>query len=157
MDKSKAIGGVICLAIAALLTVVNLRLPPEDVMFQIGDVNMPWVPPIVLGILGFLAVYFPWELGQKADPFAPPPPVIRPEWYFMFAFQALKFLPAHVLFIEGELFGIIVFTVGGLIWTLIPLLDRQSTRNKRSRMVIAFGSFVVIFIIIMTILGYLME
>lgn len=52
MDKSKLIGGIICLAIAVLLVVVNLRLPPENVMFQIGSVNMPWVPPIVLAIVG---------------------------------------------------------------------------------------------------------
>ena len=54
MDKGKLIGGIICLVIAALLTVANLRLPPEDLMFQIGDVNMPWVPPIVLAIVGIV-------------------------------------------------------------------------------------------------------
>jgi hypothetical protein len=52
MNKSKLIWGIICLVIAAGLTVANLRLPPEDLMFQVGDINMPWVPPIVLGILG---------------------------------------------------------------------------------------------------------
>jgi hypothetical protein len=54
MDKSRAIGGIICLAIAGLLIVANLRLPSEDLMFQVGDVNMPWVPPIVLGIVGIV-------------------------------------------------------------------------------------------------------
>jgi hypothetical protein len=54
MDKGKLAGGIICLVIAALLTVANLRLPSEDLMFQIGDINMPWVPPIVLGIVGII-------------------------------------------------------------------------------------------------------
>ena len=54
MDKSRAIGGIICLAIAGVLTVANLRLPAEDLMFQVGDVNMPWVPPLVLGIVGIV-------------------------------------------------------------------------------------------------------
>jgi hypothetical protein len=54
MDKSKAVGGVICLVIAGLLTIANLRLPAEDLMFQIGDINMPWVPPIVLAIVGIV-------------------------------------------------------------------------------------------------------
>jgi hypothetical protein len=54
MNKSRVIGGIICLAIAALLTVLNLRLPPEDLMFQVGAVNMPWVPPVVLGIIGII-------------------------------------------------------------------------------------------------------
>jgi len=54
MNKSKLIWGIICLLIAAGLTVANLRLPPEKLMFQIGDVNMPWVPPVVLGIIGII-------------------------------------------------------------------------------------------------------
>ncbi len=54
MNKSKLIWGVICLVIAAGLAVLNLTLPEEDLMFQIGDVNMPWVPPVVLGIIGII-------------------------------------------------------------------------------------------------------
>src|SRR5262245_11370880 len=33
-----------------------------------------------LAVLGSLAALFPWELGEKADPFAPAPAGIRPEW-----------------------------------------------------------------------------
>jgi len=119
---------------------------------------------IVLNVLAILAVLFPdgigvvhWPLGVKADPFTPPPPVIRPEWYFMFAFQALKMLPAHIFFLEGELFGIIVFSVGGLIWALVPFLDRKSARNQISAFYMAFGYLVLAFIIVMTILGYILE
>ncbi len=54
MNKSKLIWGIICLAIAVVLTVANLRLPSENLMFQIGDVNMPWVPPVVLAIVGIV-------------------------------------------------------------------------------------------------------
>lgn len=119
---------------------------------------------IVLNVLAVLSVLFPdgigaihWPLGVKADPFAPPPAIIRPEWYFMFAFQALKMLPAHVLFIEGELFGIIGFSIGGLIWALVPFLDKKSTRDQKSKFFIVFGYFVLAFIIVMTILGYFLE
>ena len=119
---------------------------------------------IALNVLALLAVLFPdgvgaihWPLGTKADPFAPPPLVIRPEWYFMFAFQALKMLPAHVLFVEGELFGIILFTVGGLIWALAPFLNRKAQANQQSRLFFWFGILVVAFIIVMTILGYILE
>jgi len=52
MNKSKLIWGIICLVIAGLLAVANLRLSPEDLMFQVGDVNMPWVPPFALAIVG---------------------------------------------------------------------------------------------------------
>ena len=54
MNKSKLIWGIICLVIAGGLAVVNLTLSPEKVMFQIGEVNMPWVPPVVLGIIGII-------------------------------------------------------------------------------------------------------
>ena len=54
MNKSKLIGGVICLVIAGGLTVANLALPEENVMFMVGDVNMPWVPPVVLAIVGIV-------------------------------------------------------------------------------------------------------
>ncbi|HSF83442.1 MAG TPA: hypothetical protein VLA49_19545 [Anaerolineales bacterium] len=54
MNKSKLIWGIICLVIAGGLTVANLRLPPENLMFQVGDVNMPWVPPVVLAIVGII-------------------------------------------------------------------------------------------------------
>jgi len=54
MNKSKLVWGVVCLVIAGLLTVANLQLPPEDLMFQVGVVNMPWVPPVVLGVVGIV-------------------------------------------------------------------------------------------------------
>jgi len=52
MNKSRTIGGIICLLIAGGLAIANLRLPPENLMFQIGGQNMPWVPVIVLVIVG---------------------------------------------------------------------------------------------------------
>lgn len=54
MNKSKLIWGTICLVIAGGLVVANLALPPGNLMFQMGDINMPWIPPIVLGIVGIV-------------------------------------------------------------------------------------------------------
>lgn len=54
MNKSQIVWGVICLVIAATLAVLNLILPPESFMFQIGGRNMPWVPPVVLAIIGII-------------------------------------------------------------------------------------------------------
>lgn len=119
---------------------------------------------VMLNVLMLLAVIFPdgigvvhWPLGEKADAFSPPPAVIRPEWYFMFAFQALKMIPAHVWFIEGELFGMALFGLGGLIWVLVPYFDRKSPEGKQSRWVISYGVLVVLFMVVMTIIGYLVE
>ncbi len=114
---------------------------------------MLWL--LVLNVLALLAVFFPWELGHKADPLQPAPPGIKPEWYFMSMFQTLKLLPAHVLVMEGELFGIFLFTVGGLIWFLVPFLDRKANLGQRSRFFPWFGVVLVVFMVVMTIWGYL--
>jgi cytochrome b6 len=110
---------------------------------------------VVLNVLAVLAVVFPWELGPKADPFAPAPAGIRPEWYFMFMFETLKMLPAHIWFIEGELVGILVFGVGGLLWLLVPFIDRGAPHGTRSRWLLRAGIVIVAYIVIMTAKGYL--
>ena len=100
---------------------------------------MPFVPHfllrdmvgwyLALGILAALAALFPWELGQKADPFGSAPADIKPEWYFLFMFQSLKDLPAYLPsekhpWIEGETLGILFFGFLGLMVALVPFLDR---------------------------------
>ncbi len=111
---------------------------------------------IVFDILIFLALYFPWELGNKADPFSAAPEGIRPEWYFMFMFQTLKFLPAHIVFIDGELFGVLVFGIAGLVWMLIPFIKIKERPNWKIQPITFIGIVVVVFIVLMTILGYLL-
>jgi cytochrome b6 len=113
-----------------------------------------WV--VVFNILIFLALYFPWELGNKADAFASAPQGIRPEWYFMFMFQSLKLLPAHVLFIEGELLGVLFFGIAGFLWMMIPYLKIKKKEGRKIQTLTLIGIVVVVFIIVMTILGYLL-
>lgn len=110
---------------------------------------------IVLNLLAILAVFFPWELGQKADPFAPAPAGIKPEWYFMFMFQTLKYLPAHVWFVDGEVLGISLFGLAGILWLFVPFWDRKSARGEQNRFVNYLGLFATLYIILFTILGYL--
>ncbi|MBI2202694.1 MAG: cytochrome bc complex cytochrome b subunit [Candidatus Rokubacteria bacterium] len=109
-----------------------------------------------LAILGALAAFFPAELGKKADPFAPAPIGIKPEWYFMFMFQTLKYLPAHFGPIEGEVVGILGFKIGGLFLLMIPFLDRRSARGERSRLFSAIGVAILAYMILLTYLGYTM-
>lgn len=111
---------------------------------------------IVLNLLAVLAVYFPWELGKKADPLASAPAGIRPEWYFLFMFQTLKYFPAKVLFVDGEMLGVLLFGAAGLLWMLVPLWDRKSARGERNRWVTYLGIFAIGYIILFTILGWLM-
>lgn len=110
---------------------------------------------LVLNLLAILAVFFPSELGKKADPFASAPAGIKPEWYFLFMFQSLKYLPANIFFIEGEVFGILLFGLAGLLWLLVPFWDRKSSRGQQNVFINYIGLFVVIFIIVLTILGWI--
>jgi quinol-cytochrome oxidoreductase complex cytochrome b subunit len=110
---------------------------------------------IVLNILAILAVFFPWELGKKADAFAPAPAGIKPEWYFLFMFQTLKYIPAHLLVLDGEVFGIMMFGLGGLLWLLVPFWDKKSSRGERNRWINYIGIGIVFYIIALTMLGWL--
>jgi quinol-cytochrome oxidoreductase complex cytochrome b subunit len=112
---------------------------------------MAWY--IALGVLGALAALLPWELGTKADPFAPAPAGIRPEWYFMFMFQTLKLIPAKIGPIDGELVGILFFSLAGLIWLLLPFFDRG--RGRAQRYILGAGVFVLSYMAVMTTYGYM--
>jgi len=104
--------------------------------------------------LAALAAFFPAELGRKADPFLPAPAGIKPEWYFMFMFQTLKYLPSRILGIEGEIVGILAFGRRGVFLLLIPLLDRRTARGEPSRLFTGIGVAIIVYMLVLTYLGY---
>ncbi len=110
---------------------------------------------LILTLVGILCVFFPWELGKKADVFAATPLGIKPEWYFTFMFTTLKIIPGHILFMEGEVLAIFGFMIGGLLWMLVPYLDRKAAREQRSPGYTFAGLLVLLYIIVMTALTYL--
>lgn len=108
-----------------------------------------------LAVLVLVASLFPWELGKQADPFAPAPAGIKPEWYFLFMFETLKLIPGKVAGVEGELLGLGAFSLGGLLWFLLPVLDRKAARGESSRTVVVAIWLVIVFIAGMTLLSLL--
>jgi quinol-cytochrome oxidoreductase complex cytochrome b subunit len=120
--------------------------------FILRDLTL-WL--LVLNLLAILAVFFPWELGKKADAFASAPAGIKPEWYFLYMFQTLKYIPGKLWFLDGEILGVLLFGFAGLLWTMVPFWDRKSSRGEQNRFVNYLGLFVVIYIIIFTIIGWL--
>jgi cytochrome b6 len=120
--------------------------------FILRDLTL-WL--LVLNLLAILAVFFPWELGKKTDAFASAPAGIKPEWYFLYMFQTLKYIPGKLWFLDGEVLGILLFGIAGLLWTMVPFWDRKSSRGEQNRFVNYLGLFAVIYIIIFTIIGWL--
>ncbi len=112
-----------------------------------------WI--FALGVLAALAALFPWELGEKADLFAPAYENIRPEWYFVFMFQTLKLIPGgEIAGIEYEAIPILFFSAGGLLLLLIPFLDRGAQRTGRSKAWSIGGVAVLLWALGMTCWGY---
>jgi hypothetical protein len=64
MDKGKVVGGLICLAVAALLGVLYVVLPAGDVVFMVGDDNVIWVPILVLAGIGVALLSTAWRRQQ---------------------------------------------------------------------------------------------
>ncbi len=135
---------------------VEAEKKPEKVMkfvpdFLLRDI-VGWLA--ALAALALLAALFPWELGLKADPYAPAPVGIKPEWYFGFMFQTLRMLPSHVLGLEGEMLGIVGFGLAGLVWAAVPFLDSPDGRGRRARLWSLIGMLVIAYVILFTLLVY---
>jgi hypothetical protein len=64
VNKGRLIGGTICLAAALLIAVLFVALPEGRVTFTINGTNMPFVPVVVLGILGVWLLIQARETGE---------------------------------------------------------------------------------------------
>lgn len=158
--------------IAALMLLLHLALVQVHGMSEplpkegkkVTERYMPFHPHFVLreavvwlGVLALLialATFAPWELGVKADPFSPAPAGIRPEWYFTFLSQSLKYLPGEIIGFEGERVGILAIGVGAGLFALVPFLDRAAVHGRRSRIVTLAGILIIAYMAVMITLAY---
>jgi cytochrome b6 len=143
----------------------GMSVPPSVEREPGPKARMPFVPDfllrdlfgwtLALGVLAALAALFPWELGEKADPFAPAPANIRPEWYFMAMFQALRLVPGgEILGLETETYLILAFGLMGALAFMLPFLDRASALKGRSPVASFAGSAVLAGFVGLTAIGY---
>src|SRR5205085_2503663 len=65
------------------------------------------------------------------------------------------YIPAKILSFDGEVVGILVFGAGGLAWLLVPFFNKSPGHTKRNLAFTLFGVLVVIYIALMTVIGYL--
>ena len=151
-----------CVPCLWLVQKQGMSLPPGEDERQVKTMKfvpnfllrdaMGWL--LALGLLAALSALFPWELGQKADPFASAPAGIKPEWYFLFLFQTLKYIPAKVAFIDGDVLGVLVMGAGAVLWVIVPFLDRQAARGEKSPAFTVIGWALIVYIVAMTLVGY---
>lgn len=93
---------------------------------------------IFLGLIA-LAYFVGAPLEERANP-ADTNYTPRPEWYFLFLFQMLKYFPG-----ELEVIGVVVLpTIVVIILFILPLIDTNSLRHFLDRPVIIGGTVLVI-------------
>lgn len=106
---------------------VKPKLPSER--FYPRQVVMDMVCAMLLIVaLGFLSYFVPVEIGPKANP-SDTQYVPRPEWYYLPAFQWLKYWNGSFAFI-----GIIVIpTLVSILFVGLPFIDRALERRPYRR------------------------
>jgi len=104
---------------------------------------------LVIGVLLTLAVLYAFPLHEKADPFKTPEG-IKPEWYLMYSYQFLKYVPKVLGLLSMGFFVILLF--------LVPFLDKSPHRHpKKRRLATSLGLLVLLLALILGIMGFLSE
>jgi len=115
--------------------------------FLFKEILMVMVIFILVAVV--LAGFFPAGLEDPADTtdnlYVP-----KPEWYFMFLYQLLKYFPGRL-----EAVATSMVTVGGFtVLLLLPFIDRNAEKNPRKRPIaMAAMVFAVLVIVSMTVIG----
>lgn len=106
-----------------------------------------------MGLIVFLAGFFPHGLQRPADPFVTPEHV-KPEWYFLALYQILKLVPRTFLGIEDFNKPATLIFSGVFFLTLmsLPWLDRTPPTAqhplKRLPLVLMFSVGLVLFVVL---------
>jgi mono/diheme cytochrome c family protein len=89
-------------------------------------------------ILVVLAYFIGAPLEARANP-ADTSYTPRPEWYFLFLFQLLKYFPGNL-----EVIGVVVLpTLAILAIFLLPFIDRSKYRHYTSRIIVVTGTMIL--------------
>jgi quinol-cytochrome oxidoreductase complex cytochrome b subunit len=123
---------------------------PEEVYypsFMFKEIVMMMIIFILVAVV--LAGFFPAGLEDPADPtdnlYVP-----KPEWYFLFLYQLLKYIPG-----KFEAIATAVVSIGGFFVLLaLPFLDRRAEKRPGKRP-IAMATMViaVLAIVLLTVFG----
>lgn len=131
-----------------------LALPPEKQKrmsffkeFLISEIPI-WL--LMGALLAFLATFFPRGVAPEADPTAPAPVGIKPEWYFLSQYQALKLFPGKL-----EVLGQLVLGIVPLLALALPFFDRAVPADGRGKRVTFAGVVALLGLVGLTVWGWL--
>jgi quinol-cytochrome oxidoreductase complex cytochrome b subunit len=110
---------------------------------------------LLFGGLVTLAMLIPSELGPEIDLLKPAPEGVKPDWFFLWVYQILKWMPTYVLSIEGEVAGIVGLIGAAMVIVFAPFIDRRAQRNERSPLFTTLGWAAVLVFVLCSIIGYL--
>lgn len=91
---------------------------------------------VAVGVVGLIN---PLGLGPPADPMDTPAHA-KPEWYFLFLYQLLKFIP--------ETIGATAPVVGLFVLAILPFLDRRQKKTTRAMLIRGGAALIATLIII---------
>ncbi len=115
-----------------------------DILFKDAVISL-----VVFFVLLALVIFFGIPQEDRADPtdtsYNP-----RPEWYFLFLFQLLKYFPGKL-----EVIGVVVIPALAILLLLaLPFLDRNRFRHFTNRRLVTGGAiFAVVAIVVLSILS----
>ena len=148
--------GPLILVHLALIQLLGMSLPlgmsetrvrehrPFVSEYLLTDVRV-WL--LVFGAILTLAVLLPAGMGVKADPLKPAPEGIKPEWFFLFMFQTLKYVPERV--------GVAFLSLLALFLLAIAFLDRAAGQGRRSRVLTGVFLAIVAYVAVLEVLAIL--
>ncbi len=100
---------------------------------------------LLLVAVGVIGLFFPVGLGSPADPMDTPLH-IKPEWYFLFLYQLLRYIPETV--------GATLPVLGLLLIALLPFLDPKADQPRKTlRIRTWIAIFLTLVILALTIWG----
>lgn len=100
---------------------------------------------VLVVLTGVLGLFLPVGLGTPADPMNTPIHV-KPEWYFLFLYQLLRFIPKTI--------GATAPVIAILLLAIWPFLDSKPDSTKKSARIRSWISAAILLIIIaLTIWG----
>jgi cytochrome b6-f complex subunit 4 len=100
---------------------------------------------LLVAVVGIVGLFLPVGTGEPADPMNTPAHV-KPEWYFLFLYQLLKFIPKTT--------GAVLPVIALIVLTLWPFLDRKADSSKKIRIYRGIAvAVILIAILALTIWG----